>query len=47
VIPVEDIPYTLSGKKMEVPIKKLLMGKTKPKDVNKDAIQRRWVVLSD
>lgn len=25
---VPDIPYTLSGKKMEVPVKKVLMGKT-------------------
>jgi len=27
VIPVPDIPRTLSGKKMELPIKKLLLGK--------------------
>jgi len=36
---VEDIPYTLSGKKMEVPVKKLLIGRTKPKNINRDAIR--------
>jgi acetoacetyl-CoA synthetase len=32
-----DIPYTLSGKKMEVPVKKILMGMNS--NVNKDAIR--------
>lgn len=36
---VKDIPYTLSGKKMEVPVKKLLMGRTNPKKLNRDAIR--------
>lgn len=36
---VEDIPYTLSGKKMEVPVKKLLMGQTRPATINWDAIR--------
>ncbi|MFV1883996.1 MAG: acetoacetate--CoA ligase [Balneola sp.] len=35
--PVEDIPYTLSGKKMEVPVKKALMGMDVSKSMNKDA----------
>jgi acetoacetyl-CoA synthetase len=39
VIPVADIPYTLSGKKMEVPVKKLLMGISDPAAMNKDAIR--------
>lgn len=26
IFPVEGIPYTISGKKMELPVKKLLMG---------------------
>lgn len=37
VIPVPDIPYTLSGKKMEVPVKKALMGMDLSKSMNKDA----------
>lgn len=37
--PVKDIPYTLSGKKMEVPVKKLLMGRTSPENINRDAIR--------
>ncbi len=36
---VKDIPYTLSGKKMEVPVKKLLIGRTKPENINRDAIR--------
>ena len=32
-----DIPYTLSGKKMEVPVKKALLGIDIPKSMNKDA----------
>lgn len=36
---VPDIPYTLSGKKMEVPIKKILMGKSVGNSMNKDAVR--------
>jgi acetoacetyl-CoA synthetase len=32
IIQVPDIPYTISGKKTETPVKKILMGK-KPEDV--------------
>ncbi|MEQ9264542.1 MAG: acetoacetate--CoA ligase [Balneolaceae bacterium] len=32
-----DIPYTLSGKKMEVPVKKALLGMDITKSINKDA----------
>lgn len=32
-----DIPYTLSGKKMEVPVKKALLGMDISKSMNKDA----------
>jgi len=39
IIEVPDIPYTLSGKKMEVPIKKLLMGLKQAKDISRDAIR--------
>lgn len=39
IIEAPDIPYTLSGKKMEVPVKKVLMGMQSEKGVNKDAIR--------
>lgn len=37
ILSVNDIPYTLSGKKMEVPIKKALMGLDVSKHMNRDA----------
>ncbi len=37
VFEVPDIPYTLSGKKMEVPVKKALLGMDISKSMNKDA----------
>jgi acetoacetyl-CoA synthetase len=39
IIPVEDIPYTISGKKMEAPVKKLLLGRPLEKSVNKGAMR--------
>ena len=36
---VADIPYTLSGKKMEAPIKKILMGMDVQKSINKDTMR--------
>lgn len=39
VIAVNAIPYTLSGKKMEVPVKKALMGMDVSKAMNKDAMK--------
>ena len=36
---VPDIPYTLSGKKMEVPIKKIFMGMDLSQSLNRDAIR--------
>lgn len=36
---VEDIPYTLSGKKMEVPVKKILKGESVDAVLNKDAVR--------
>ena len=39
ILEVTDIPYTISGKKMETPIKRILMGAA-PKDViNKDSMR--------
>ena len=39
IIPIADIPYTLSGKKMEVPVKKLFMNMDISKSMNRDAIK--------
>jgi acetoacetyl-CoA synthetase len=38
IIPVADIPYTLTGKKMEVPVKKILLGREVDKAANRDAM---------
>ncbi|MEX2525249.1 MAG: acetoacetate--CoA ligase [Gammaproteobacteria bacterium] len=38
IIPVDDIPYTLTGKKMEVPVKKVLLGKNVDDVANRDAM---------
>jgi acetoacetyl-CoA synthetase len=35
---VEEIPYTLTGKKMEVPVRKILMGRDPEKSANRDAM---------
>jgi len=35
---VEDIPYTLTGKKMEVPLRKILFGQPVEKAANRDAM---------
>lgn len=39
IIQVEDIPYTISGKKLESPIKKLLMGMDANKVINLGALR--------
>lgn len=39
IIPVSDIPYTISGKKTETPVKKVLMGKDPEKVVTKGALR--------
>jgi acetoacetyl-CoA synthetase len=38
IFQVAEIPRTLSGKKQELPIKKLLLGQPIEKVVNKDAM---------
>ena len=35
---LDEVPYTLTGKKMEIPIKKILMGGALQKAANKDAM---------
>ena len=39
VIEVREIPYTISGKKVESPIKRILLGHNIDKVVNKDALK--------
>jgi acetoacetyl-CoA synthetase len=39
IIQVADIPYTISGKKMEAPVKKILMGMASGKTLSKDAMR--------
>lgn len=39
IIEVSDLPYTLSGKKMEVPVKKVLMGMKDSKGINEESIR--------
>jgi acetoacetyl-CoA synthetase len=39
IIEVEDIPYTISGKKMETPVKKILMGRPVEKSANEGAMK--------
>ncbi len=39
VFKAPDIPYTISGKKVEVPIKKILMGKNQNEVVSKDSLK--------
>jgi acetoacetyl-CoA synthetase len=39
VFRVDDIPYTISGKKMEAPVKKILMGMEVDHSLNRDAMR--------
>ncbi len=39
IIAVNDIPYTISGKKMEMPVKKILMGKPIEQSVNTGSVK--------
>ena len=36
---VNDIPYTISGKKMEIPVKRILMGLSPEKSASLDAVK--------
>ncbi|PSO04147.1 acetoacetate-CoA ligase, partial [Candidatus Marsarchaeota G2 archaeon ECH_B_SAG-G16] len=38
VLQVSEIPKTLNGKKLEVPVKRILMGENAEKVVNKEAL---------
>jgi acetoacetyl-CoA synthetase len=38
IFAVDDIPFTLTGKKMEVPVRRILMGMAPEKAANRDAV---------
>jgi acetoacetyl-CoA synthetase len=38
IFPVPGIPYTLTGKKMEVPVRRILMGVSPDKAANRSAM---------
>lgn len=40
IIEAPDIPYTISGKKMEAPLKKILLGMKQSKVLNKDSMRK-------
>ncbi len=39
IISIEEVPYTISGKKTEAPVKKILMGENIDQLLNKDALK--------
>lgn len=39
IIAVDDIPYTISGKKMEMPVKNILSGRSPDNTVNKGSVR--------
>jgi acetoacetyl-CoA synthetase len=39
IFAVSDIPYTISGKKMEIPVKRILMGVEPSKAADADAVR--------
>jgi acetoacetyl-CoA synthetase len=39
IVEIAEIPYTISGKKVETPVKKILQGKPFTKILNKDALR--------
>lgn len=46
ILAVKEIPLTLSGKKTEVPVKKLLMGVPVEKAVSMDALRNPQAIAS-
>ena len=44
ILSVPDIPYTLSGKKMEVPVKRILLGMNSGNALNKDVVRNPGAV---
>jgi acetoacetyl-CoA synthetase len=45
IIEVPDIPYTISGKKLELPVKKILMGKAMEKAVNLGSVRNPLALM--
>ena len=44
IFEVEDLPTTLNGKKLEIPIKRILMGEPVEEVVNIDSLANREVL---
>ncbi|MCA6073319.1 acetoacetate--CoA ligase [Fulvivirga sedimenti] len=44
ILVIPEIPYTISGKKTEAPVKKILMGKDPAKAIKKDALRNPQVL---
>ena len=45
ILEVSDIPYTISGKKMEAPVKKILMGMAPEKAINTGSMRNPEIVV--
>jgi acetoacetyl-CoA synthetase len=43
---VNDIPYTISGKKMEIPVKRILMGLAPEKSASLDSVKNTLALLA-
>ena len=41
---IPDIPYTISGKKMETPVKRILMGLSLNSSISKDAMKNPEII---
>ena len=39
IIAIDEVPYTISGKKLEAPVKKILLGMATNKAANVDALK--------
>ncbi len=44
ILEIPEVPYTISGKKTEAPVKKILMGKDPSKAIKKDALRNPQVL---
>jgi acetoacetyl-CoA synthetase len=44
IIAIPEIPYTISGKKMEAPVKKILMGTDPDKAASRDTMRNPWAL---
>lgn len=45
IIQVKEVPYTISGKKMETPVKRILLGMAPEKVINRDAVKNPAAIV--